>query len=69
MSLLVAALFSDLSGPGASIGAITGLMAAMTSPIPAVILTAALLPLKLMGLALLGVGGPVVAQRFGKWRT
>jgi H+/Cl- antiporter ClcA len=69
MSLLAVALFSDLSGPGASIGAISGLIAAMTAPIPAIILVAALLPVKLMGLALAGVGGAVVAQRVAKRRA
>jgi hypothetical protein len=34
----------------------------------AIILVAALLPAKLMGLALAGVGGAVVAQRMAKWR-
>jgi H+/Cl- antiporter ClcA len=69
MSLLVVSLFSGLAGPGAAVGSVAGLMAAMTNPAGAIILTAALLPLKLLGLAVVGAIGAVVAQRAVKWRT
>jgi H+/Cl- antiporter ClcA len=69
MSLLVVSLFSGLAGPGAPIGAVAGIIAAMTNPAGAIILTAALLPLKLLGLAVVGAIGAVVAQRQVKWRT
>jgi H+/Cl- antiporter ClcA len=70
MGLLVATLFSGLAGPGLAIGSVAGLMSAMTNPVGAIIFTAALLPLKLMGLAVVGALGAVVAQRAAKrWRS
>ncbi len=63
MTLLVGTVAEDLAGPGAMIGAIAGILAAMTNPVVGLVMVVALLPTELTGLAVLGVLGAVVAQR------
>jgi H+/Cl- antiporter ClcA len=63
MTLLVGTIAEGLAGPGAMIGAISGLLVAMTQPVVALVMVAALLPGELMGLAVAGVLGAVIAQR------
>jgi H+/Cl- antiporter ClcA len=63
MTLLVGTVAEGLAGPGAMIGAISGILAAMTNPVVALVMVVALLPAELTGLAVFGVLGAVIAQR------
>lgn len=69
LSLFVASIDSSLTGAGAAIGTIAGLLSAMTGPVPGLIMLVSLLPAKLIPLALLGMAGALVAGRVVKWRT
>ncbi|HEY6887578.1 MAG TPA: chloride channel protein [Solirubrobacter sp.] len=66
-SIYVGVAFSlalgDLAGPGATIGAISGILAALTEPALGVVMLVGLLPLKLVVLGVLGTAGAIVAQR------
>jgi H+/Cl- antiporter ClcA len=59
----VSLALGDLAGPGATIGAVGGILTAMTSPAVGAIMLLALLPLKLAGIGLAGAAGAAVARR------
>jgi H+/Cl- antiporter ClcA len=63
LSLLIGELAGGLGGPGATIGAIGGILVEMTLPVVGVVMLLALLPLKLLGLGVAGAAGAVLGRR------
>jgi H+/Cl- antiporter ClcA len=62
VSLLTADVLPGVAGPGVLLGCIAGLLVEMTAPMLGVVMLLALVPGKLLGLALAGAAGAIVAR-------
>jgi len=60
---LIADNLFGTSGPGVLIGAIAGVFSAMAGPIVALIFIGSLIPIKLLGIAVVGIAGATVGNR------
>ena len=62
VSLFIASADPNLSGSGALLGSVAGLLVEMSAPVPGVIMLLALLPTKLLPLGLAGGAGAIAAR-------
>jgi H+/Cl- antiporter ClcA len=63
ISLFVARVASGLEGPGVLIGAVAGILTALTNPVMAIVFVVALLPVDLLAVAAAGVVGAAAGGR------
>lgn len=63
---LIVQSIAGAAGPGVLVGSIAGVLSAMTGPVVGVIFVAAILPLKLLPVALLGVLGAMIGNRLAR---
>jgi hypothetical protein len=62
VSLVVTDLWSEAAGPGVTVGAVAGIVTAMTSPVLGPIMLLSLLPFSLVGVAFAGSAGAILGD-------
>jgi hypothetical protein len=59
-------MLGTVGGPGATMGALAGMLVALTTPTVGVVMLLSLLPFKLLGVGLAGAAGAVVGKRVAR---
>ncbi len=63
VGVAISLALGSIGGPGATIGAVAGILTALTAPVVGAVMVLSMLPLKLVGVGLVGAAGAIAARR------